>query len=380
VVDDDASVRAVVGRMLQLGGADVVRAAGGREAIEALRDSQFDVVLTDLRMPDLDGTQVLREARQMDLDVPVVVLTGIGDAAATIEALRLGACDCLAKPLEMVRIRNAVARAGKMGRLARAKRMAFEALGRLNGEAGDRTSLALALERALDSMWMAFQPVVRRDGSLFGYEALMRTGETSLPHPTAVLDAAERLDCVWDVGARAREVAAMRSGEVGPNLKLFLNVHADDLNDPAWLSADETFASLAHRTILEITEKEPLDRVKNPKRAIAQLRERGYGFAVDHLGAGHAGIEAISNVEPDVVKLDMSLIRDVDTDPRKARAIGEITELCHDLGMTVVAEGVERREERDRLLELGCDLFQGFLIARPDYPFPSSQWPPAASA
>ena len=75
----------------------------------------------------------------------------------------------------------------------------------------------------------------------------------------------------------------------------------------------------------------------------------------------------------------MSLVRGVDTDERRARVVGSMTSLCHELGVIVVAEGVETVAERDTLLGLGCDLFQGYLIARPSGPFPEAVWPVVGS-
>jgi EAL domain-containing protein (putative c-di-GMP-specific phosphodiesterase class I) len=79
-------------------------------------------------------------------------------------------------------------------------------------------------------------------------------------------------------------------------------------------------------------------------------------------------------LEPDFVKLDMLLVRDVDTNPTKQKLIRAMTSLCKDLGMTVVAEGVETVPERDALVALGCDLLQGYLLAKPGRAFPEFVW------
>jgi EAL domain-containing protein (putative c-di-GMP-specific phosphodiesterase class I) len=79
-------------------------------------------------------------------------------------------------------------------------------------------------------------------------------------------------------------------------------------------------------------------------------------------------------LEPEFVKLDMSLVRDVHLSPTKQKLIRSMTTLCKEMGMTVVAEGVETREERTTLVDIGCDLLQGFLLARPGRPFPAIHW------
>jgi EAL domain-containing protein (putative c-di-GMP-specific phosphodiesterase class I) len=92
------------------------------------------------------------------------------------------------------------------------------------------------------------------------------------------------------------------------------------------------------------------------------------------MGAGYAGLTSFALLEPEVVKLDMSLVRDVHQSPTKQKVIRSMTSLCKELGMLVVAEGVETPAERDMLIELDCDLLQGFLFARPGRPFPEVQW------
>jgi EAL domain-containing protein (putative c-di-GMP-specific phosphodiesterase class I) len=100
----------------------------------------------------------------------------------------------------------------------------------------------------------------------------------------------------------------------------------------------------------------------------------GFRIAVDDLGAGYAGLTSFALLEPEIVKLDMSLVRAVHRSQTKQKVIRSMASLCRDMGMLVVAEGVETVEERDTLLDLGCDLLQGFLLARPGKPFPAVTW------
>jgi EAL domain-containing protein (putative c-di-GMP-specific phosphodiesterase class I) len=95
------------------------------------------------------------------------------------------------------------------------------------------------------------------------------------------------------------------------------------------------------------------------------LRRRGYRIAVDDLGAGYAALGALATLEPEVVKLDMSLIRDIDAHATKRRVVGAITTLCRELGSRVVAEGVETLSELAAVRAVGIELIQGFLLARP---------------
>jgi EAL domain-containing protein (putative c-di-GMP-specific phosphodiesterase class I) len=210
--------------------------------------------------------------------------------------------------------------------------------------------------------------------SLFGYEALLRSGEPGLPNPGAVLSAAERLGRTDELGRRIRTLAATSFETAHADALLFVNLHTRDLLDPTLVHPDSPLSRIATRVVLEITERASLDDVKDVRGRIAALREMGYRIAVDDLGAGYAGLTSFALLEPEFVKLDMSLIRGVHTSPIKQKLIGSMTSLCKDMGMQVVAEGIEVAEEREALLSLGCSHLQGYLFGRPGRPFPEPSW------
>jgi len=153
-----------------------------------------------------------------------------------------------------------------------------------------------------------------------------------------------------------------------------VNLHPDDLLDDTIYEHTAALSLLATRVVLEITERASLHRVQDIRSRVARLRELGFRIAIDDLGAGYAGLSCFADLEPDVVKLDMSLVRDVDKMPTKQKLVRSMTSLCHDLGILVVTEGVETHEERDCLVELGSDCLQGYLFARPAEAFPSWAW------
>src|SRR5690606_12087135 len=101
----------------------------------------------------------------------------------------------------------------------------------------------------------------------------------------------------------------------------------------------------AGRIVLEVTERASLDRLDNLRDRVARLRALGYRIAVDDLGAGYAGLSAFANLEPDVVKIDMSLVRDIENARTKQRLVRSLADVCGELGMKVVAEGVETAAE-----------------------------------
>jgi len=260
--------------------------------------------------------------------------------------------------------------------MARMKRQAMKALGELETQAGDRAGLIASFERFLETMWIAMQPIVdAKTRKVFGYEALLRSNEPSLPHPGAVLSAAERLDRLPELGRRIRELASDAFATAPPDATLWVNLHTRDLLDPLLVSESAPLSRIADRVVLEITERGAVGDIKDIRPRIAALREIGFRIAIDDLGAGYAGLTSFALLEPEFVKLDMSLIRNVHSSPIRQKLIGSMTSLCKEMGMRVVAEGVEVVEERDAVLRLGCDLVQGFLLAKPGKPFPEIVWP-----
>jgi len=372
LVDDDAAVLRVIQKRLEKAGHQVVACAGGAEALAILADQVFDVMVSDIHMPGLSGLALLRAVREHDLDLPVVLVTGNPGVKSAADAVGYGAFRYLIKPVPFEELNAVVTRAASVGQLARSKREYVEEFGSGRFRVGDRAGVDAMLDRALSSLWMAYQPIVRAgDSSLFAYEALMRVDEPMLPHPGAVLDAAERADRIHDVGraVRASVVAGIRG--VDQDWLFFVNLHPQDLLDASLFLADSPFAALAEHVVLEITERMSLDHISQVQDKVALLRELGFKIALDDLGAGYAGLTSFTLLEPEFVKLDMSLVRDIHESPTKRKIVRSMVSLCHDMGKQIVAEGIESAQERDVLLDLGCDLLQGYLFAKPGRPFPA---------
>ncbi len=375
VADDDPDVRELLARGLRAVGYEVVHARDGREAVELLDRESVDAIVTDIAMPEMSGIQLLRSIRSRNADVPVVLVTGSPDLETAMQAVKLGALVYLTKPVDLDELRRVLARAVRLGRIARLKQEALALVGAGGLGGADLLALEASFDRALETLWIAYQPIVRAaDGSLYGYEALMRSGEPSLPHPGALLDAAERLDRVTELGRAIRKQAVQPLLGVPDDVLLFINLHSRDLLDETLLSAESPLHSVAGRVVLEITERAALDEVKDARERVAKLREQGFRIAVDDLGAGYAGLTSFVTLEPELVKLDMTLVRDIDQHSLKQSLVRAVTLLCKELGLLVVAEGVETVAERDCVVSCGCDLVQGYLIAKPGRPFPKHVW------
>lgn len=370
LVDDDAAVRTALRRLLEHRGYEVIACSSGHDALEKLAAGGYDAMLSDVRMPGMSGLRLLRAVREHDLDLPVILVTGNPDLASASEAVEYGAFQYLIKPVETARLNEVLERAATVGRMARIKREYVEEFGSSTFRVGDRAGILATLERALSSLWVAYQPIVRTsDHTVFAYEALMRSEEPDLPNPPAVLKAAERVERLFDLGRTVRRLAAAdlatNEGSV-----LFVNLHPEDLADPALYEADAPLTPFAERVVLEITERASLEHIRNLRERVAELRELGFRIALDDLGAGYAGLTSFTQLEPEFVKLDMELVRDIHQNKMKHKIVRSMVQLCHDMGKCIIAEGVESAAEYQVLVDLECDMLQGYLLARPGKGFP----------
>ena len=370
LVDDEPAIGRAYARTLGAAGFTVVIANDGRTAAEAAREKSFDVIVSDIAMPEMDGLDLLRTVREYDLDVPFVIMTGGPAVDSAARVMEYGALRYLIKPVVPEDLEAVVARAVRLHQMAKIKREALEMF-RLEGKhLGDRASLEARLGRAMETLWIAYQPIVswsRR--STFAYEALVRNEEPTLRSPPDLFEAAERLGRLQDLGRAVRDRVARTLDEQPMDALLFINLHAMELDDDSLISADAPLSRHAARVVLEVTERAPLEKIRDVTAHIAQLHALGYRIAVDDLGAGYAGLTSFAHLEPEVVKVDMSLIRGIDRSPMKQKLLRSIVSLCRDLGIEIIAEGVETEEERDALVGVGGDLCQGYLFARPDKPW-----------
>jgi EAL domain-containing protein (putative c-di-GMP-specific phosphodiesterase class I) len=367
VADDDAAIRRVCARILSHEGWQVTTCESGKHAVQAAEAASvpFDCVLSDVNMPEMDGFELVRTLREKDDDLPVLLMTGDPSLDGAVRAIDYGAVSYIAKPFDHESLASQVARAARRHGVQRMRRRAESWARELFGETREVGSLEGRFANAVAHSWMAFQPIVDvANQTIFAYEALLRTDEESLRRPDIFISTAERLDKVQLLGRTVRDAVARAAPQLPEGVDLFVNVHGLELNDEELFSASSKLAQFAPRVVLEITERTGIDPAAGPTR-VAMLRRLGYRIAVDDLGAGYAALGALATLEPDIVKLDMSLIRDLDRHDKKRRIVAAIASLCRELGGRVVAEGVETVAEKEACIDVGIELIQGYLYARP---------------
>jgi EAL domain-containing protein (putative c-di-GMP-specific phosphodiesterase class I)/GGDEF domain-containing protein len=216
------------------------------------------------------------------------------------------------------------------------------------------------------AVYVDLHPILLADSrQVYGYEALARGTLRTLRSPEIMFDVAAEADLLWELGrlCRSRAIEAMK-GRLTRGEFLFLNVDPHDFVDPQFSQLDQEVTEPS-RVVIEITERTAIKDYPKFRERLSALRERGYRFAVDDAGSGYAGLGSIANLEPDFIKLDISLINCIDTNFIKQNLVETMVRFANDQGAKVIAEGVERAEEYETVKGLGVHMVQGFFLHRP---------------
>jgi EAL domain-containing protein (putative c-di-GMP-specific phosphodiesterase class I)/CheY-like chemotaxis protein len=230
-----------------------------------------------------------------------------------------------------------------------------------------------------------FHPIVNlRDFEAIGYEILSRGPLDSALHlPDALFEIARDEGRVAELDRLCRRTAC-QAGEHLPShalrfintepLTMFLHSHGDDFVREF---IEVTPSGVRGLTVIEITENSVIDDFDRMRDMVRQLRAHGFRVAVDDAGAGYAGLQTMVEIEPDFIKLDMSLIRGVDTSIVKQRLVRSLRDFCREAAITLIAEGIETVSQLETLRELGVTHGQGFLFGLPGTQRPSREaYPP----
>lgn len=213
-------------------------------------------------------------------------------------------------------------------------------------------------------LWSALQPIVNlQTGAVLAHEALLRGAPgTTWESPAALFEKATALGHRVTLEAIARDLSLRRLNDLPPNQKLFMNIDALSPDIPALPGHPEIDPQ---RVVLEISEQQPV--LTNPPllAQVERWRAAGHAIALDDYGAGYMGIGAILMLRPDVLKLDRVIIAGLDQDSRRQIIVRHMVGMCQDLGITLLAEGIETGPELAVLQHLGVGVGQGFLLGRP---------------
>lgn len=364
-VDDEPLVRRAVSRVLQRLGHTVQEAECGDAAMRLALETPYDVALVDYEMKGgPDGLSVLSTLRELQPGCVRVLMTGRTDFPMVVQAINQGEIlRVLPKPFQSEDLESMV---GDVIEVARR----YAALAESQRDAvGAERMFEDVLERNL--LRLAVQPIVDAGTQhLFAVECLLRCSHPVLNGPIPVLRAVERANRMMDLGFHVNRLAAKWARTLPNDCRVFVNVHPGQLSDPDLLGHFEPLLPHARRVVLEITERADLHGIANWERAIAELGDAGFEFAIDDLGSGSSTLSLLAELKPTFVKVDMSIVRNVHADPRKQRLVELLVNFANATGARVVAEGVESADEHAELLRCGAHLLQGYHFARPTLDWP----------
>jgi len=230
-----------------------------------------------------------------------------------------------------------------------------------------------------DRLTTWFQPIVGCESQeVFAYECLMRgeeNGQTVFPR--RIIDIARGAGLLFQLDRAARLVAIRNAAAQGlgtssthASTRIFINFIPTAIYDPvnclgSTMKAVEECGLKPENVVFEVVESELIQDTNHLKTILDYYRARGFGVALDDVGAGFSGLNLLNEVRPDFIKLDMQLTRDVWRDPYKAVIARKVLEIARDIGIQTVCEGVETAEEHLWLCEHGADYEQGYYFGKP---------------
>jgi EAL domain-containing protein (putative c-di-GMP-specific phosphodiesterase class I) len=217
-----------------------------------------------------------------------------------------------------------------------------------------------------------FQPIMDLKTHLvMGYEALSRGPQgTEYESPYFLFDIAREVGLIFELDRICRKKALIRATQMDPKLKLFINCLPTTIHDPEFKGAylKELLSDVhrkPHNVVMEISEREAIDDYVAFREAISHYSDLGFSIAVDDTGAGYSSLEAIVELRPNFLKLDISMVRGIDTNLLKQEMVKAIVSFAHNMNARIIAEGIETAEELEILTRLDIPLGQGFLFGRP---------------
>ncbi len=223
------------------------------------------------------------------------------------------------------------------------------------------------------ALGVAFQPIVDlATKQRFACEMLARCSVPTYPNPAVLFEQAELQSSTGRLGRMVREVGF----EQAPDCPLFVNLHPHELSERWLVRPDDPMNFFEHDLYLEITESATLDYFELCQSSMRELCSRlNAKLVVDDFGAGHSNLLRIAELKPSVVKVDRQLVQDVHRSREKRLILRHVVGLCGDLDATVVAEGIETKDELSAVIDCGVHYGQGYLLARPANPVPDVVWP-----
>jgi EAL domain-containing protein (putative c-di-GMP-specific phosphodiesterase class I) len=370
VIDDDHHSGQLVIEAAKANGIECVATTTASEFLESLT-AETTLIFLDLVMPEVDGIELLRMLGQKRCSAGIVLMSGgdkrvIATAKEWAETLGLSIIGRLQKPFRL----------HDLERIFEASRVLHATV------VVDRTPYAIieaaeiqgAIER--DEFVLHYQPKIGlATGSIVGVEALVRWQhpERGLLFPDDFIRRAAELGLInqlgWIVVNQGLSDLGGFAAAADISLTLSFNTSAFSLHDPGFpdmlLSLLQQYGIAPHNLIFEVTESGLIRKLSSTLDDLAKLRVKQVQLSIDNFGTGHSTIQQLREIPATELKIDKSFVQNVHTNDRDCALVQKTIEIGHDLGMKVVADGVETAEQLAFLRSNGCDIVQGYFFSRP---------------
>ncbi|MGH2635988.1 MAG: EAL domain-containing protein [Actinomycetota bacterium] len=372
IADDEPSIRQTLTNVVESDPSmEVVGTAPDAQgAIELAELRQPDVALLDVRMPGGGGPRATREIVRHSPPTLVIALSAFEDRESVLTMIRAGARSYVGKDASNEQILNAIrgtiegATALTPGAMTEVFQAFAETVADGRPDPDDRLRRdrirRIIRRRAVD---FVYQPVVGLETfRTAGVEAFARFRTHPKRSPDRWFGEAEAAGLRLDLEMTAVDVVLSLIADVPDDCYLGVNVSPETASSAAFL--ERVDGSIAHRLVIELSERASLDG-QELNGALGELRDRGVRLALDDAWARYSSLSHIVRLAPDIIKLDMSITRDIASDPTRQALVTALLSFASDIGTDVVAKGVETARELQVVRELGVPFAQGYYLARP---------------
>ena len=376
VADDEPALRDALSELLaqEPSLALVGTAADAEEAAAIAAREQPDVALIDVSMPAGGGPRAAREIGRTSPHTRVIALSAFEDRATVMEMLRAGAVGYLVKGAAGEDIVGSIHRVAT-GRASISADVVDGIVHELSSQLRrEEIELQRSQARAAEihrfatgeGLAIHVQPIMDlRTRQPVGYEALARFRSLPPRPPDAWFAEAAALELGTHLELATIERALAVLPQIPIDAYLSLNCSHRTVRNPDLVAM---LAPHAARLVVEITEHEPVDDYEDLAIALQPLRALGVRIAIDDAGAGYASLRHTLALNPDIVKVDISLTRAIDTDRARRALASALISFADEMDMTIIAEGIETEAELRTLTDLGVRYGQGFHLAEPAPP------------
>ena len=379
VVDDNIDVCELVCSTAEAMGFDCSTATDAETFLQMLTPDT-SLILLDLVMPDMDGVELLRLLSEQKCQAGIILMSGTGkriieSAGQLAQALGLSVVGSLQKPFRIAELEKVLEQRTNSSAVPPARQDQRVLI--------RKEELHQAILR--DEFVLHYQPQIDIvTGRVVGVEALARWQhpERGLVFPDTFINRMERLSLIdelgWIVMTRGMSEVSQFAGSDGKTPMLSINESVYSLRN---LKFPDILASLAEKhgiapssVTIEITESGLIKELSNTLDILTRLRMKGFNLSIDDFGTGYAMMQQLKVIPATELKIDRSFISDMHRNERDRVIVQKTIEMGHELGIHIIAEGVESTEQLDFLQLKGCDSAQGYLFSRPLPPNEMVSW------